>query len=121
MHGLHTCLHTARSLWMDALMLRLARGKVVGQLARFAPKTRGLPSQPARMHAHCCPKVPRTMRAAGCRPAAAAAAAAAPGIGELLAAKQLGDDQQLVLDSVKEYYGEVSGVLATQSRGCWGR
>lgn len=40
---------------------------------------------------------------------AAAAAAPASGIGELLAAKQLGEDQQAVLDSVKEYYGEVSG------------
>lgn len=42
---------------------------------------------------------------------AAAAAAPASGIGELLAAKQLGEDQQAVLDSVKEYYGEVGG--------CW--
>lgn len=39
-----------------------------------------------------------------CRPAS--------GIQELLEAKQLGDNQQGVLDSVKEYYGEV---------GCRGR
>lgn len=40
-----------------------------------------------------------------------AAAAPTSGVGELLAATQLGDNKQAVHDSVKEYYGEVGG--------CW--
>lgn len=58
----------------------------------------------------CCPPggscKPQAAAANGSS-VAAAAAAPASGIGELLAAKQLGEDQQAVLDSVKEYYGEV--------------
>jgi hypothetical protein len=45
----------------------------------------------------------------------------ASGIQELLQAKQLGEDQQGVLDSVKEYYGEVRRALLAcyTSTGCW--
>jgi hypothetical protein len=48
-------------------------------------------------------------------PPACCRAAASVGIQELMGARQLGEDQQLVLDSVKSYYGEVG--RAASSRG----
>lgn len=53
----------------------------------------------------CCPPQNGAVKLKPTPPAAVAGPAS--GIQELLEAKQLGDNQQGVLDSVKEYYGEV--------------